>query len=476
VRPFTRYATQSGSARLGWAFSEAWRLDVRAERFGADRVENPGDLYYAWGDGRSLKDVARSSAEAALSGTAGRHAVSARVFGALEEQEYYNAPEAAEGAPLFVNYTTPTRWRGVQLQDVIGFGAHALTLGADFTNARATSERFAAPGERAMPYSPDSETSSRALFAEARFALLDQRLSATLGGRFDRIGFRVLDTELLDDYTPNDERYTVFNPSAGLNYRFDSGLRAHASAGRAFVSPDAFQVAGRSVQRQGAAKVALTRGNAALDPESSVTWDAGLGVVRSALDADVTFFDTRVRDRITSRRTLPTEVELTAGGDTIESITTYVNADAARMRGVEWRLGYDFGLAAGRAFSLRAFSNATHLLRAEETTADITSDIRNVAALSLNYGVEYDDLRRFNTRLSGRYVGARSDMDYTDWTNPAEVRYPRFMTLDWTGELRLTERYRLGLALTNLTDESYYEIRGYPLPGRAVQARFAIDF
>ena len=34
--------------------------------------------------------------------------------------------------------------------------------------------------------------------------------------------------------------------------------------------------------------------------------------------------------------------------------------------------------------------------------------------------------------------------------------------------MRLARRYRLGGGVVNLTDENYYEVRGYNLPGRAV--------
>jgi vitamin B12 transporter len=87
VRPFTRYGTRSGSARLGYRFSDAWRVDYRAEALRADRVENPGDLFSTWGDGRSLKNVARASSDLSLGGL-GRApcADAARVFSAVEDR------------------------------------------------------------------------------------------------------------------------------------------------------------------------------------------------------------------------------------------------------------------------------------------------------------------------------------------------------------------------------------------------------
>jgi vitamin B12 transporter len=487
VRPFTQYGTRSGNVRLGYGLGDAWRLDWRLEGLRADRVQNPGDLFYAWGDNRTLKNVARTSNDLALSGALGRHNLTARLFRAVEEGENFNHADPAASEPEFIDLHTWNRWRGWQLQNAMRFGAHTVIAGFDQTTARAESERFGAPGERVAPWEPDSRVTSRAAFAEGRFHALDERLVATLGGRFDRIGFEVHETELWDGgvATANRETFTVFNPSYGLQYSTPGGVRIHGSGGRAFVSPTAFNVAGQVVRRAEDG-THLTRGNPELDPENSFTWDAGLGVFRprTGLDVDVTYFRTRVRDRITTQRTTPAG-QTAPDGTPIRSITTYVNADEAEIQGIEWRLAFDLGARSGRGargvrggarrYVLRPYVNATHMLRAEETISSLTRDIRNVADLTVNFGIDYDDLRRYSTRLSGRYVGERADDDWNVWP-AAELRYPAFLTLDLTSERRLGERYRLGMTVSNLTDENYYEIRGYPLPGRAVQLRLSVDF
>ena len=224
------------------------------------------------------------------------------------------------------------------------------------------------------------------------------------------------------------------------------------------------------------------------------------------LDADVTYFSTRVDDRITSvRASFPAAGRpRTVAGDPVGSVSTYVNADEARMAGVEWRLGWDLGALAARPYSLRLFANATHYLEREETArsvqvdaarfagrtdfrpeevagallfgADTERQIRNVAGATVNYGVEWDDLRRFSTRLTGRYVGGRTDQDFTDFSRISDIEYPAFMTLDLVSTLRLADRYALSLLVDNLTDENYYEKRGFNLPGRTVRLRLTADF
>lgn len=477
VRPFSQYGTFSGSLRLGYRISDGWRIDARAAHFMADEVQTPGDLLGSAPP--ALKNVARSTGDVSLAGDLGRHALTFKLFTSAENAEYYNRPDSVN----FISFRTPIRWYGLQAQDAVQIGPHTIIAGIDYTSARAESEFYLEPGIQGAPFSPNSEINSRAAFAQGRFSFLDDRLIGTLGGRLDGITFAVEETELRPDFRANRERYLAFNPSVGLQYRTPAGFRVHGTAGRAFVAPDAFNVAGYAELESFAnpGNVTVTRGNPELEPENSFTWDAGIGFIRPrlGLEADVTYFHTDVDDRITSRFSFPESVELTPAGDTIRSIITYINADEAKIRGIEWRASFDLGTLLDRDYALRLFTNATRILRAEEIErrdSAVVSEIRNVAGLTLNYGIEYDDLDRYYARLSGRYVGERVDTDFSDFPNLADVRYPAFMTLDLATGVRLSDGYRISLLVSNLTDENYYEVRGYPLPGRAYRLRFTAEF
>jgi vitamin B12 transporter len=437
----------------------------------ADAVQNPGDVFASY-DSRSLKDLDRSGGELAASGALGGHALLARVYRTRETVAYYDRPDGEN----FVSFRTPTTWTGLQLQDAIDLGAHSIVAGVDHNRARAESERFTAVGVPGAPYSPNSTIASTAAFAEGRVALLDGRLVGTLGGRLDRVAFDIVETAMRDE-PANRETHTVFNPSAGLRYGLADGLAVRASAGRAFVTPDAFNVAGYARSSAGDLGVNVTRGNPSLRPESSVTWDAGLVVSRPAagLEAELTYFDTRVRDRITME-SRPGAGERTPEGEVINTVSTYVNVNEATIRGLEGSLGYDLGAARGFDYSLRLFGGATRLLRAELVDAGNRSPILNVADLNVNAGVEYDDLRRLSTRLGARYVGARDDTDFSDWMNPGMVTFPEFLVVDLSADVRLGDRYRLGTRLENLTDEHYYEVRGYPRPGRSLRVQLGVAF
>ncbi|CAA9292788.1 MAG: hypothetical protein AVDCRST_MAG11-244, partial [uncultured Gemmatimonadaceae bacterium] len=509
ARDFTTFRTRSGAARLGGSLGGGLRADVRGELFRADDVLSPGDVYAIGtaSPGDARKNVDRRTADVAVTGAVGAHAPLARAYAARERAENYDAP----GSNSFVSFGSEIGTVGAQLQDAVQLGEHALVAGVDYTRADAESQRFARQ-EGAVneigTFSPNSRVSSLAAFAETRLRFAGGRLTGHVGGRLDRVTLDLRSTPFRPDVTAGSETFPVFNPSGGVQLDLGRGVRAHATAGRAFVAPDAFGRAGFS-QTVANNVAAITVGNPALDPERSVTVDAGVGVARprQGLDADVTYFRTTVEDRITRARasftaaTRPT----TAAGTQVGRVETSVNAGEATITGLEARAGYDVGRAAGRPFSFRLFGNATRIFRAEERTpaasidaarfarargfdaaqlfdafvfgdTAVVSPIRNVADLTVTSGLEYDDLRRVSGRLAGRYVGHRRDTDFTDAADVSDVEYPPFLVLDLTAGVRLARRYQLTALVSNLTDENYYEKRGYNLPGRTLQLRLSAGF
>lgn len=473
----SEFTSWSGSLRGSYRLAPGWQVQGSIQHFQGDEIQNPGDINVTAYSTLSLNDLERTSGDLGLSGEMGAHALQLRGFASREVGSFYDDPLE----PSFISSRSPNRWWGLQIQDAIQIARHTLTAGLDHTVTSSSSEVFSAPGTPTSPYNPDASIQSTAAFAEGRFDLLgDGRLMGTVGGRIDRVRFAIEEATLAWDEVvhANTERQTVFNPSGGLVFQPGSGVRLHASAGRSFVTPGAFNVAGYSEANAGPGSVVVTRGNANLRSESAVSWDAGVGISRPTvgIEADVTYFHTRVRDRVATVPVVFDDLRLTPAGDTIRAITSYANSDRGEIQGVEISASYDFGARAGYPYSLRIFGSATHLLDAYETTGDVTTDIRNVAGTTIVGGVEYDDLQRFSTRLSGRYVGERLDTDFADFANPGDVRYPEFLVMDLTAALRLAERYRLTGAVSNLFDENYYEVRGYPMPGRAFRIGVAVDW
>jgi vitamin B12 transporter len=71
-REFTRLSYNSANLRLGYKISKNWRVDVKGERFVAENVESPSDLFYQ--NARpSGKDINKHNGEVSVSGKLANH-------------------------------------------------------------------------------------------------------------------------------------------------------------------------------------------------------------------------------------------------------------------------------------------------------------------------------------------------------------------------------------------------------------------
>lgn len=483
-RTFTQLGYYTGALRLGYQLSEQWRVDVRGEQFAAGDVQSPADVATGNLSG-STKDIGRLGLDVSATGRYARHQLLVRGYASRESNDNNTLFNSAS-VPItpYRSFANELRWRGLQLRDVIKLGRQALTVGADYNEARSTSQRFNAAGTNITPFSPNYELLTTAFYAQDQLNLWADRVVLTPGVRFDAITYRTLDTGLLTTFTPGQHTYPFFSPSLGAQGELLPGLRVHATIGRAFITPDAAHIAGFSqvVSTTGTPRTtALIQGNPALRNESSLSWDAGLRFERPAAGfaADVTYFATRVQHRITTRTTNPVG-ETTPEGLLVCSRTTYLNADDSRIQGLEAEASYDFGALAGHRYELRAFVGGTRNFRFADVVnnADGTQSIRpvfNVAGLSGNYGVAFDSHHGLRARLAGHYVGPRADTDFTD-TRAPQIDCPAYMTLDCSAAYTLAARHTLTLQVGNLTDENYYEKRGFNLPGRSWTGGYAIAF
>ncbi len=482
-RAFTKLNYYSGALRLGYQLSERWRVDVRGERFVARNVQVPNDLTYG-SLGPSSKDIERQNVDVSATGDYDHHQLSVRGYASKETNDFTTLADYSYTPVVpYRSYQNQYLWKGVQAKDVIRLGRQRVTVGVDHNEATSNSQAFDNTGANRSPYSPNYELNTTGFYAQGQLSFLRDKLIVTPGARYDFITYNGKPTDLLTAYTPGKKTNPFFSPSLGAQYELADGLRAHATIGRAYVTPAAYNVAGYSQTVVNAAKrqANVTQGNPNLKNESSLTWDAGLRFERPAagLSADVTYFATRVRDRVTSRTTRPVG-ETTADGYAVLSRTTYVNANASKIRGLEAEAGYDFGVLADSRYSLRVFGGGTKIFRAEDllagaNNAETARAIYNVARFSANYGVAYDSNHGLRARLSGHYVGRRKDLDFTDFNYP-QIEYPRYMTLDFSAGYTLAGKHTLSVLVNNLTDENYYEIRGYNLPGRNVSGRYTLTF
>lgn len=461
-RANTAYSTRDGSMRVGGNFAGDWRADLSANAYQGRDIETPGDV--AYGDVRSgSKDIDNQGIDLRVGGGLGaNNKVGATLYFTEEKAENYLNYSGSRTVPTYQSYDSETTWNGVQLKDTYNWGVHTFIFGLDYQYIEKISRSYNTNGSRKAPSAPDEGRTNVAGYVESVWKKFDEHLTLTGGGRYDRFEVETLETPYKTDFDPNAENFSTFSPRVGANYLFDTGVRLHSTLGQAFVPPSAFELAGYSETVVGGVTM-ITQGNSGLDPETSTTWDAGVGyeLAQCGLALDVTYFQTTVDDRISTIQT--------------GNVKTYINSLGADIQGIETSLSFDFGVPLHWGRSVKAYFNSTTILTAEEELpAGVMRDSYNVADYTYNYGLEYDD-GVWDGRLHFRTVGPMRDTDWVTAGYP-EIEYPSFTVTDLVVGYNFLEHHRLALTIDNLFDEDYYEKKGYPKPGQSFFVSYTYKF
>ncbi|MFN4144706.1 MAG: TonB-dependent receptor [Runella sp.] len=503
VRNNTRMGNYSGMARLGFQFHKNWRVDVTGENYVARNIETAGDWHY--GDAQQgISGRLRSSGEVAITGEVGKHTMTAKAFSSVDYSNTFTTRsgtnEKTIPTPTFQNSQVKVNWQGVQLQDVIlATNNLRLILGADYTEARTDIRRWTQgtaaqgfPVTEGRPSTPNSYITTWAPFVQVHWHLFNRRLIVNPSFRYDFITFGIAETPNFTGLKLLTGNNTFASPSLGIQYNITEKLTAHSNIGRAFRYARAFEIAGYFEEYIGT-NIRIQQGNPELKNEQSVTWDLGLRLsdLKKGYRFDVTYFSTNVQNRVRQeliQSRVGERFTSTLNGNTytINRFQTFVNADQAQIRGLELEGGYDFGALNDYKRSIRVFANATHFFKAQDITKateanprDVVVDIRNVAKTTLGYGIEFDDMKSWQIRLTGRYVAPRFDNDFGNLDlarRGALIEYAPYMTLDLVVACKIQKQHTIALRMNNLTDENYYEKRGFNLPGRYTTLRYTFRF
>jgi vitamin B12 transporter len=470
VRSNSDHDRLSGRLRLGADISDQVRVDASVD--GA-RLRNsaPGPFSF---NPQTPSDtrLGRFGGDLRLTLTPTDHRVALVGYASHDGYDYFTIVPAKGVTPQqrYRSSRTEADYAGAQLQDTWSLRPDlSLNYGFDWQRVEIQRRSFLATGAGKAPSSPNEVRDTQALFAEARLRLLDDRLILTAGGRQDWITAKTLATPLLTTFTPGESDFQVFNPRGGVVFKLTDAWRLHATAGRAFAPPQGSQLAGQSEELAGAQR-RLTTGNPDLAPERNTTYDAGIGYADARLTADLTYFDSETRGTIAT-------VVLTNTATLRQS--TYVNANRSRYRGLEGAVDVDagayLGLPEGR---LGLSATATHLVKAQDVIAGVPTPVRNVADWKAAVSTTVSDGNRLSSTLTARYNGPRWDADnsqgflYTGGKGGTFL-YDRFAVLDLSVRWKATPRDTLRLDVSNLLDKTYYEKGDYPMPGRALYARYA---
>ncbi len=476
----TQYDKYNIGLRVGYDINDNWQVHLYQDLFVANDVYTHGSFWGIYGD--MMKDMCRWSQNLNIKGTAGNHSIQFSPYFSNDNEDHFNEISDTNYVTNAYNYKT----YGFILQDAYTIGIHKIIIGIDNYSQKYMTKRWFDRETQLAPYQPDYLNMATGTFFQTRSGLLNKKLNITLGGRFDYLSFKLLDTKYME-MENSFETYFSFNPNAGIKYSIMHGLNINASLGTAFLAPDAFKKTGRYSYTSDWG-TSNYKGNPELEPEKSFTYDLGFfyANVQRGIWAGLTYFHTNHNGLIVYDRSIP---------DTI----SYMNSNKAMMDGVEISFAYDLGSLSGYRYSLKFYCNLTHLLNSEVQTEGITSDIKYVRKNKASFGIEFRNFKGISARLNGRYIGHRYEDNYIyitnypsyeripyttsfgepirpDLINDDVLKHPDFLVFDLLYNVTVKKNYLVGLTVQNLFDENYTEKDSYYMPGRMIKGNFTFLF
>jgi outer membrane receptor protein involved in Fe transport len=219
-------------------------------------------------------------------------------------------------------------------------------------------------------------------------------------------------------------------------------------------------------------------GNPGLDPERTISFDAGIvqEFFGRRVSVDLTYFDNRFRDLIIFESTAASKPILLADG----TLTNFINADRASGRGVELAANARPGGALSR---LRLSGSYTFLRSRLDRAADVlaflppTFDAVFVANPELGLPllrrprhsgaleVSWID-QRFDLVLDGSIAGKRRDFvpfPFSKFDASGEPIFnDGYARLNAAGSFHLNSSVSLFARVENLLNQNYQEVFGFP--------------
>lgn len=337
--------------------------------------------------------------------------------------------------------------QGVNLQKNFAIGDHRIIIGGQWDRVKSVGR-----SNEGAPYYPDSKYDSYGLFTEGRLSLLNKRLLVSAGLRYDYFENEMLATEGLSTDSRK-EHLDQVTARGGLVYKITNDLSLKGNVGTAYRAPAPLELAA-DYMSWGTHYV----GNPNLDPEKSITYDAGLDYSKGPFRADCAYFYTDFDDKIVGYY------------DTARAVYTYKNIPGATIQGVELNAAFDIGAALGWPVIIEPFTNITYKFTykqenqgAADTTLTYTP--KWTGAFGLRAGQE-----KWDARLIANYVGHEDVTDYntTSATYGRVINKGGFAVFGLKGTYRPVKNIELMLSVENLFDRGYEYVLGYPMPGRSV--------
>ena len=425
------------SANGGYSFSDHHRIGVIFTGFNVDEAGNPGYLSAVDLDDKTDKE--NYSIDTSYTGgtRTGKYQWMARYFFGKDENSWLDGTSSdPSGWDTGIVSNNKTDQQGAQAQITGNFGIAAITSGFDWLDYKV---------ENSWTPKRTSYTNP-AVFALGKLSFLDDQLIGNVGLRHDWYNVQV------DEPVGRDEDQNRFTPKIGLSWIITDGLKLRAQYAEGFMMPSADQLAA-DFTSFGSQVV----GNPDLGAEESTTYEGGVDFSRNGLEAALTWFTTDFKDKITT-------TYLADGSQTWE------NLGEATISGFETELGYDLGRPLAWSWELRPYINLTYLTQYEDK--ETGEDLLYISATNLAAGIVTGNGAGTFCRLNLTYTGSQDVHDWEAGTYPVSVdELGSVMVADLSAAYRFLEMAQYGGLtvkgeITNLFDEDYAYVKGYPMPGR----------
>lgn len=435
------------SANTGYSFSDHHRIGIIVTSFKTDEAGYPD--YFSAVDLDDSTNKENYSVDTNYTGgsKSGKYQWMTRYFFGQDENSWLE-PTASDptGWDSGLISSNTTEQQGAQAQLTGTFDKTTLTGGFDWLDYEV--ENSWTPRETSY--------TNPAVFLLGKMTFLEDQLAANIGLRYDWYNVEV------SEPVGRDEDQTRLTPKIGLAWTVMEGVKLRAQYAEGFMMPSADQLAA-DFTSFGSRVV----GNADLDAEKSTTYEGGIDFSRNGLSTSLTWFSTDFKDKITT-------LYLADGAQSWENI------GEATISGLETELSYDLGVPLAWDWELRPYINLTYLTKYEdEETGD---DLQYISDTTLAGGIVTSNGAGTFCRLNVTYTGSQDVQDWQSGSYPAQVVQLDSVTVaDLTAAYRFLETEHYGTftvrgEITNLFDEDYAYVKGYPMPGRSFFVSLRWDY
>lgn len=482
VYPNTTFQMSQIFGKLNYAANRQWNISFSSFYNMAYDVKTPGNYFE---QKPAKKDINRVNLFGEISHTSKNNKLIITPYYSNEKNANFNANENT--ITNFISFRDNVSEYGIRTNNTHHFNNLQLLAGIDYDVLDYKSNRESKKGTEASPYKPNNRNERLSAFAQLNYEIGD--LSVNAGARANHIKYSIFKHDSLKNAGSSDT-YLYLIPSLGFKYNLPKGFNVHASAGKAFNIPDAFATSGffevNTVINNKRFRRAYV-GNADLKPETSTTYEGGIGYSKGAVSFDITYFNTNHKNKIVT--------EVTKGKAGAVDTTFYRNAKSANMSGLEFIGAIDFGHLAGWNEKVELYGGLTYMLKNTFTEYAIekVKDLMNVHKANGNFGISYDNRKGFTTRLHARYKGTRLERDGFSKARPLITKedyytkggykeddkmllLPDHLIFDYSAYFNVTSNVRIGISVSNLFDENYTEKDGYNMPGRIIMGSFSYTF